>query len=60
MNAPVPVAPPKRLIELTIDGTAVRVPEGTTILQACRAEGIDTPVYLVRVGYPSYVRKGRR
>jgi predicted molibdopterin-dependent oxidoreductase YjgC len=32
-----------RQIELTIDGRSVRVPEGTTILQACRAQGIDTP-----------------
>src|SRR5262249_17364253 len=39
----VPLAPPKRLIDLTIDGEAVRVPEGTTLLQACRSEGIDTP-----------------
>jgi len=31
------------LIDLTIDGAAVRVPEGTTLLQACRAEEIDTP-----------------
>ena len=30
-------------IELTIDGRNVRVPEGTTILQACRAQGINTP-----------------
>src|SRR5207244_9331654 len=43
MSTPVAMAPPKRLVDLTIDGTAVRVPEGTTILQACRAEGIDTP-----------------
>jgi predicted molibdopterin-dependent oxidoreductase YjgC len=34
---------PARFVELTIDGRTVRVPEGTTILQACRAEGIDTP-----------------
>src|SRR5947208_8010442 len=33
----------QRPIELTIDGTTTRVPEGTTILQACRARGIDTP-----------------
>jgi NADP-reducing hydrogenase subunit HndD len=39
----VPLAPPTRLIDLTIDGEAVRVPEGATLLQACRAEGIDTP-----------------
>jgi len=34
---------PKREVELTIDGTAVRAPEGTTILQACRVMKIDTP-----------------
>ena len=34
---------PRREVELTIDGTTVRVPEGTTILQACRAQKIDTP-----------------
>jgi predicted molibdopterin-dependent oxidoreductase YjgC len=39
----VPVGPPRRLVELEIDGTPVRVPEGTTLLEACRAEGIDTP-----------------
>ena len=43
MTTTVPLAPPKRLIDLTVDGAAVRVPEGTTLLQACRAEGIDTP-----------------
>jgi NADP-reducing hydrogenase subunit HndD len=43
MSTPMPLAPPKRLIDLTIDGAPVRVPEGTTILQACRAEEIDTP-----------------
>jgi NADP-reducing hydrogenase subunit HndD len=32
-----------REIELTIDGQPVRVPEGTTILDACAAVGIDTP-----------------
>jgi predicted molibdopterin-dependent oxidoreductase YjgC len=41
--SPVPVGPPRRLIELTIDGQSVRVPEGTTILQAGRTLGIDTP-----------------
>jgi len=34
---------PRRDVELTIDGTAVRAPEGTTILQACRVMEIDTP-----------------
>ena len=37
------VAAPTRAIALTIDGRDVRVPEGTTILQACRAQKIDTP-----------------
>jgi len=31
------------MIDLTIDGKPVSVPEGSTILQACRALGIDTP-----------------
>jgi predicted molibdopterin-dependent oxidoreductase YjgC len=39
----VPVPAPVRLIELTIDGRATRVPEGTTLLQACRGMGVDTP-----------------
>jgi predicted molibdopterin-dependent oxidoreductase YjgC len=43
MTTAIPLAPPKRLIELTVDGATVRVPEGTTLLQACRAQGIDTP-----------------
>ncbi|HXF73320.1 MAG TPA: 2Fe-2S iron-sulfur cluster-binding protein [Actinomycetota bacterium] len=41
--AVVPVAPPRRLVELEVDGTAVRVPEGSTILDACRTLGIETP-----------------
>jgi len=40
---PVPVSPPRRLVDVTIDGQSVRVAEGTTILEACRARGIDTP-----------------
>ena len=32
-----------RDIELTIDGDALRVPEGTTILEACRRQDIDIP-----------------
>ncbi len=39
----VPVGPPRRLVELTIDGQTTRVPEGTTLLDACRSLGIDTP-----------------
>ena len=40
-----PMAPPVEAppdIELTIDGVAATVPEGTTILGACRQQGIDT------------------
>ncbi len=35
------VAPPP--VALTIDGAAVAVPAGSTILDACRQQGIDTP-----------------
>ncbi len=41
-----PSAPPVEApldIELTIDGEAVTVPAGTTLLGACRQVGIDTP-----------------
>ncbi len=34
---------PKRLVDVTIDGQPVRVPEGATLLEACRQQGIDTP-----------------
>ena len=33
----------RRNVELTVDGEAVTVPEGTTILEACRAQGIEVP-----------------
>ena len=39
----VPLGMPKRLVDLEIDGETVRVPEGATILDACRATGVDTP-----------------
>ncbi len=35
--------PPRRMIELEIDGQSVRVFEGETILAACRRLDIDTP-----------------
>jgi predicted molibdopterin-dependent oxidoreductase YjgC len=38
-----PVAPPRRAVEVTIDGTAVKVAEGDTLLTACTAAGVDTP-----------------
>ncbi|MHB1499617.1 MAG: 2Fe-2S iron-sulfur cluster-binding protein [Candidatus Dormibacteria bacterium] len=37
------VAAPKRLLTVSIDGRTVKVPEGTTLLEACRQQGIDTP-----------------
>jgi NADP-reducing hydrogenase subunit HndD len=39
----VPLDPPRRLIDVEIDGEAVRVAEGATVLDACRAQGADTP-----------------
>ena len=45
-RGPVPEAPPRRkraMVELTIDGQKVSVPEGSTILDAARQLGIDTP-----------------
>ena len=32
-----------RDVEITVDGRAVSVPEGSTLLEACRKLGIDTP-----------------
>ncbi len=34
---------PKRLVDMEIDGQTVRVPEGATVLDACRSQGVDTP-----------------
>lgn len=45
-RGPVPEAPPPRqrpLVELKIDGREVSVPEGSTILDAARKLGIETP-----------------
>jgi predicted molibdopterin-dependent oxidoreductase YjgC len=39
----VPLDPPRRLIDVQIDGASARVPEGATILDACRALEVDTP-----------------
>jgi NADP-reducing hydrogenase subunit HndD len=43
MSPVFPLAPPKRLLEITIDGQAMRVPEGSTILDALRRLDVDTP-----------------
>jgi predicted molibdopterin-dependent oxidoreductase YjgC len=47
MSASLPIAGP-RMVDLQIDGEAVRVEEGTTLLQACRSQGkaIPTLCYL--------------
>src|SRR5260370_37567559 len=34
---------PKRMLTATIDGREVQAPQGSTILDACRRLGIDTP-----------------
>jgi predicted molibdopterin-dependent oxidoreductase YjgC len=42
----IPLAPPRpepAAVALEIDGRPVQAPEGSTILDACRAEGIETP-----------------
>jgi len=41
--AVVPLDPPRRLVSITVDGVETRVPEGATILDACRANQVDTP-----------------
>ena len=43
MSQTVPLDAPRRLVDIEIDGETVRVPEGATILDACRAQGVDTP-----------------
>jgi len=39
----VSISAPRRVVELTVDGTPVRVTEGSTILDACKRAGIETP-----------------
>jgi NADP-reducing hydrogenase subunit HndD len=39
----VPLDPPRRLLTITVDGVETRVPEGATILDACRVNQVDTP-----------------
>jgi predicted molibdopterin-dependent oxidoreductase YjgC len=45
-RGPIPQEPPQRehrMVEITIDGQPVSVPQGSTILEAARKLGIDTP-----------------
>jgi predicted molibdopterin-dependent oxidoreductase YjgC len=37
------LAAPRKMVELTVDGQPVRLLDGSTILDACRMLGIDTP-----------------
>jgi predicted molibdopterin-dependent oxidoreductase YjgC len=41
--SPVAVGAPRRLVEIELNGTLVRVPEGSTLLDACKVVGIDVP-----------------
>ncbi len=43
MTAGVPVNPPRRLLDISIDGVDHKVAEGDTLLTACRAAGVDVP-----------------
>ena len=46
IRGPIPVDPPapeRATVELTVDGRTVGVPEGSTILDACKQVGVDTP-----------------
>ncbi len=42
-STPVALRAPVRKVELTVDGETVKVPEGSTILDACRREGHEIP-----------------
>ncbi len=45
-RGPVPKAPARKVrppVEVTVDGTSVTVPDGSTLLDACRQRGVDTP-----------------
>jgi NADP-reducing hydrogenase subunit HndD len=39
------LAPPRRLLDLEIDGETIRVAQGATILDALRERGLDTPTF---------------
>lgn len=45
-RGPIPSAPAgaeRASVEVTVDGTPVSVPTGSTLLDACRLQGVDTP-----------------
>lgn len=33
---------------------------GVDVVAQTRSQGADVPVYLVRIGYPTFIKKGRR
>ncbi|TMB99707.1 MAG: 2Fe-2S iron-sulfur cluster binding domain-containing protein, partial [Chloroflexi bacterium] len=43
MASPSFVGLPRKMLPVTIDGQEVQAMEGTTILDACRRVGVDTP-----------------
>jgi predicted molibdopterin-dependent oxidoreductase YjgC len=43
MSRLIPEIPSRRRVDLTVDGRPVSVPEGATLLEACRATGADIP-----------------
>ncbi|MCY3786419.1 MAG: 2Fe-2S iron-sulfur cluster-binding protein [bacterium] len=43
MSAPVPVGPPRRKISVELNGTEHAAPEGSTVLDLCRAAGVEVP-----------------
>ena len=43
MTAFVSLEPPRRMVEITVDGKPVRAPEGSTIYQACEQTGTEIP-----------------
>ncbi len=46
MSTPAPAPTPltlRRSVQVTIDGEQVSVPEGSTVLEACRARGVEVP-----------------
>ena len=43
MSAPVPVGLPRRKVTVQVDGVERAAPEGSTILDVCRAAGLEVP-----------------
>jgi predicted molibdopterin-dependent oxidoreductase YjgC len=43
MTTLIPIEPLRKSVEITVDGTPVSVPEGSTILDACRRSDIEVP-----------------